>query len=624
MPTIADAANQAFSAYATGDLAQAEWWDRQVLQYEPNRSDILNLLGGICHQSGDINAAIGWYREALDAEPNNAETYNNLGVALQVLGHLDTALAQFEAAIALRPDYPQAFFNLGNALMADGQISVAQAAYERALKLKPDYTSARNNLAYLFQAIDAPQQAIRLYRQSLLETPNAPRIRMNLANLLQEQGNFEGARLQYQQACELDPNNADLFYNLARLHEAQGDISKAIPTYYQALKLNPQQAESHHNLGRLLSDERPTEALAHLQQAITYQPDSEQAFNSIGKLWQQQCEIEAAIASFQQAIKLDPDFADAHVNLAQALLLQGDYQRGFTEYHWRWQSAAFLQTQLPRHRSIPSWDGSDLTNKRILLWAEQDLSTALLFIRHVPLIVAQAGAVVVECDRELMPLFQQLPGVETVIERGDRATLDSLAKSDYQASLIQIAEQLNTTVETIPKLPNWSQLIAKPSINQSPNQTPNRSLKKIGLILDARIQNATMPIEQQKQLLNNLRQIEAVSVVRLISVNGLQTQTETSPETSPDLDILIYDDFSTAASAIASLDLVITTDNPIAHLAANLGQPTWILLPFSPVWHWMLDRADSPWYPSARLFRQDSSGNWDSILRSVINAIEAM
>jgi tetratricopeptide (TPR) repeat protein len=573
MPTLTDAITKAFQSVQDGNLEQAEWWCRQALQVEADRPEILNLMGSLCHRTGRSNEAIAWYRDAISANPNYAEAYNNLGVVLHELDHLDIALAQFEAAIVLQPDYTQAYFNFGNALTAEGQLPEAAIVYQKALELQPDFTAARNNLAHLQQSIGEYQSAIALYRQSIAQDPDSANAHMNLANLLQEQGNLDGAMVHYKSAIQIEPRNPNLLYNLALACERSGEPTQAIEIYYQALKFDSRHAESHHQLGGLLQADRPAEALAHLQQAINYQPDFAEAYNRIGLLWQSRMELSAAIASFQQAIDLDPDFADAQLNLAKALLQTGDYPRGFAAYEARWESQTYLTTQLPRHRSMPQWDGSDLNGKRILLWGEQGIGATLQFIRYIAPIAALDAEIVLECEAALVELLQNLPGIQQIIPRGE-----AVPQCDYQSSLISLAKTLNTTLETIPQSPNFGI-----------NLTPNPTIQRIGIAVNPDCQ--AMLVEQLGAIAN--------------------------------LEIIELTDNADSAT-IATLDLVIATDNPTAHLAASLGQQTWMLLEFSPHWTWLDDRSDSPWYPTVRLFRQSAAGNWVGAIGDCVQVLRSL
>jgi tetratricopeptide (TPR) repeat protein len=594
-PTIATATNNAFQCFEQGDLDRAAWWCHQVLQFDPNQASVLNLLGSVCYRNGQLMRAIGWYREAIDAQPTYAESYNNLGVALQDLGQWDTALAQFEAAIEVAPNDPKAYYNLGNWLEKDGQHAGAIAAYERALSLNPAYNAARNNLAYLQQSIGNTQQAAQLYRQTLAQDPSSTIAHMNLANLLQEQGNLEGAMVHYELVGQLTPNHPDLAYNLAIVHQNRGEFAPAIQQYYRALQQNSHHAASHYQLGVLLRFDRPIEALAHLQQAITYQPENSAAYHQIGLLWRDRLDLTAAIASFRTSLELDPDEAAVQVDLGETLLLMGDYPAGFTAYEWRWQSPAFLHRQLPRHPSQPRWDGKAALDKTILLWAEQGIPEALQCLRYVPVVMGLSASVIVECDRQLVTLFQTLCPEVQVIAKGD-----DLPAFDYQCPFLSLPLVLGTTIATIPSL-SPTDLITDPV---------NDDVYRIGIAWADRTihgedQGNSLPLAQ---LLAEFKEREQVEIYNL---QPYCTDAEKSLLAAHLVINVASQDQLDVAKTISRLDAIVTVDGEIAHLSGLINpQKTKVMLSFLPNWCWGISNKTTPWYDNLQIFRQSTPGNW--------------
>jgi tetratricopeptide (TPR) repeat protein len=446
MSQISHAISNAFTAFDQRNWTQTEWWGRQVLQYEGFRQDVLVLVGAACYQQGKLTEAIAWYREALALDPNYAEAYKNLGVAALDLGEIDTALAQFEAAVVLDPHDAQSRYNLGNAFWANGQIPEAIRLYEIALDLQPDYPAAQNNLATILQSIGQEQPALRLYRKTLQQSPNNLTARINLANLLQTQGNHDGAMVHYQKALALNPAHPDLAYNLARNYEGLGNAPAAIETYYLALKRQPNHAPSHSALGMLLRSSDLSRATAHLQQAISYSPEVALYYDQIGQLWLEQDALPSAIASFRQAIQLEPELAEAHLHLARALFRAGEWRSGFAEYEWRWKAEAFLQTQLPRHLALAPWQGEDLTGKRLLVWTEQGDGEALVGLRLLSRFLLSAmTAVVVECAESQVEWFRVMPGVAVVVRGGE------IPACDFQVAILSLGDRLG--LGELPPLP---------------------------------------------------------------------------------------------------------------------------------------------------------------------------
>jgi tetratricopeptide (TPR) repeat protein len=593
-PTIATATNNAFQCFEQGDLDRAAWWCHQVLQFDPNQAPVLNLLGSVCYRNGQLMRAIGWYREAIDAQPTYAESYNNLGVALQDLGQWDTALAQFEAAIEVAPNDPKAYYNLGNWLEKDGQHAGAIAAYERALSLDPAYSVARNNLAYLQQSIGNTQQAAQLYRQTLAQDPSSSIAHMNLANLLQEQGNLEGAMVHYEQVGQLTPNHPDLAHNLAIVHQNRGEFDRAVQQYYLALQQNSRHAASHYQLGVLLRFDRPMEALAHLQQAITYQPENSAAYHQIGLLWRDRLDLTAAIASFRTSLELDPDEADVQVDLGETLLLMGDYPAGFAAYEWRWQSPTFLQRQLLRHPSRPRWDGKSAPGKTILLWAEQSIPAAMQFLRYVPVVMALGATVIVECDRQLVTLFQALCPEVQVIAKGD-----DLPAFDCQCPFLSLPLVLGTTIDSIPSL------ISADSITDRVND----GVYRIGIAwadrsIDGEDQGNSLLLAQLLAALKQREQVEIYNLQRYC------TDAEKSLLAAHSVIDVASQDHLDMAKTIGRFDAIVTVDGEIAHLSGLINpQKTKVMLPFLPNWCWGISSQMTPWYDDLQIVRQLTPGN---------------
>ncbi|NJM46435.1 MAG: tetratricopeptide repeat protein [Alkalinema sp. RU_4_3] len=363
-------------------------------------------------------------------------------MALLDLGEIDTALAQLQAAVVLAPRDPQARYNLANGFWANQQIPEAIRLYEIALDLQPDYPAAQNNLATMLQAMGQAQTAIALYRKTLSTDPNNINARMNLANLLQQQENYDGAMVHYEKALSLNPAYPNLAYNLARNYEGMGRKAEAIETYYLSLQQQPSHAPSHSAVGMLLAD--PTRALAHLQQAITYAPDVALYYYQIGQLWMNQEALPSAIASFRQAIKLEPEFAEAHWRLGEALFQVGEWRSGFASYEWRWKAEEFLTKQLPRHWAIAPWQGEPLENKRLLVWTEQGDREALMGLRMVPGVLALGGSIVVECLPSQVEWFRCLDGVEVIVQG------ESVGNCDFQVPILSLGDRLK--LETLPEM----------------------------------------------------------------------------------------------------------------------------------------------------------------------------
>lgn len=603
MLTLADAIEAAFEAFRQGDWDRAEWMAHQVMQVEPDHPILLNLLGSVYYQRGNLPEAIVHYMAATDVKPNYAEAYSNLGAAFQAIGHYESALEALRRAIDLEPKDAYAHFNYGNVLAVVGQAEEALAAYHTALDLNPDFPQALTNLGNLQQTLGDLEAATATFRKVVALTPDDASAQINLANVLQEKGNYELAIGHYQRAAELRPYDPKLHFNLGTLHHGMGKLDSAKLYYLLALQLDSHHAESHHNLALILETEGQTDlAIAHLQQAISYKPDYAAAYNQLGLLWQARGELTAAIGCFREAVDFKPELAEAHLNLSRALLRAGQWQTGFAEYEWRWKAGSVLQTQIPRHRKLTRWDGQPLADRKLVVWAEADLGETLQLVRFLPMVAQRGAQVILECDRSLVPILQTVAGVSQVIARGTPLPSDC----QVQIPLGSVPHLLEITAATLPTDPYLTSLVNPAS------RPPAKKSRKPRLGLVWRSQDT--PEALQIPLDRLLAALEPIS--NDFSLHSLQPQLTPEEQTQLEqagIPILPSNTPEETAIALADLDHVLSLESPIAQLTAALGKPVWILLPTLPHWVWMHDRETTPWYPSARLFRQKEATLEDAL-----------
>jgi len=635
-------------------------------------------LGHQKQQQTEFGGAIECYERAIAIDPNYAAAYSNLGVVKQQIGRLPEAIAHYRQALAIDRNLAETASNLGSALAEAGENEEAIAEYERALSLNPNCAEALINLGLLREEQGDVAEAVSLYEQAIQVNPNCAAAYLNLGIALCQKGEEGEAIANYQRAIAIEPNYADALHHLAYALIGQGKLASAIAYYDRALALQPDLAETDLALGSWLSNQDKLDvALAFCQQAIQKLPASAQARCNLGIVLQKQGKIEDAIACYQQALSLKPDFPEAlnnlgkafeevgkmaeaidcyrraielkpgylnplnslasalhdrgffadaitcysqavkfnvghpesHLNLGLALLLAGDFQRGFCEYEWR---LLVQQKQFPRHNfQQPVWDGKDLQGKTILLCPEQGLGDAIQFIRYADLVKQKNGRVIVWCLPQLQHLFAQVSAIDGLIVNPEDAP-------DFQvrAQLMSLPHILGTTLETVPaKIPY---LAPPPGWECSIENTPNL---KVGIVWSGNPKNSQ----------NNVRSLPLNLLTKLLDIPGadfysLQKEMTADEiallEQMPVSDLSSYlHDFADTAAAISALDLVISVDTSVAHLAGALGKPVWIFLCFVPDWRWMLQREDSPWYPTARLFRQSTAGDWEGVLEQASFAL---
>ena len=603
-----------------GELVEAIANYRQALAIEPNLAEVLSNLGSALADAGETTEAIAAYDRALILNPNCAEALINLGLAREVQGELAEAINCYQQAIQLNPNSAEAYLNLGIALEKQGDkegearefYAEAIANYQRAIAIHPNYFEALHNLAYASIRQGNIADAIAYYERSTALQPSLAETLINLGNSLQQQGKLDEALAVCQQAIQKLPSNAQAHCNLGIVFHKQGKIANAIACYQQALSLKPDFAEALNNLGKAFEEEgKMADAIDCYNRAIDLQPNNINSFNGLGNILQQQGKIADAVACYSQGVDYNVTHPEAHLNLALALLLVGDFERGFYEYEWR---LLVKEKQFPANNFMqPFWDGKDLDGKTILLCPEQGLGDAIQFIRYADLVKQKGGQVIVWCLPHLKRLFEQVSGIDQLI-----INPESAPDFDVRAQLMSLPHLLGTTSASIPaKVPY---LAPPPGVEFTINETDNF---KVGIVWSGNPKNSQ----------NKLRSFPLNSLLKLLDIPGVDfysLQKDISEEQVAwleqmqitDLSVYLHD-FADTAAAILALDLVICVDTSVAHLAGALGKPVWILLCFTPDWRWMLEGEESPWYPTARLWRQEKAGDWEEVFERLAVALKA-
>ncbi|NTV49853.1 MAG: tetratricopeptide repeat protein [Geobacteraceae bacterium] len=425
------------------------------------------------------------------------------------------------------------------------------------------------------------------------------------SDLLQT-GEAAEALLRFQDARKIAPSNATLnLYTGAALHDL-GDYEGAIASYRLALESAPEVGEVHNNLGNsLMALGRFAEAADCFLRASEIMPTSPVPRAARASALQAMGNVDEAEADCRMAVAIDPFFAAAHWNLALNLLLQGQYAEGWREYEWRWQKPDF--TSPVRYSDVPLWDGSPLNGRTILLHAEQGFGDAIQFVRYAPLVALRGGNVVLECHPQLVSLFQGAGGIQAVVPFGS-----PLPTFSFQVPLLSLPRIFETSLQNIPsdcpylsvaeeRRKRWSVLVSAYPLGL-----------RVGLVWAGK----NYPDPLRSSCLAELAPLASGSITffSLQLGNGAE-EAKTSPAGMKLVDLTDQiHDFADTAALIEQLDLVISIDTAVAHLAGALGKATWLLLPYAPDWRWLLERSDSPWYPTMQIFRQEKPGDWGGVI----------
>ncbi len=531
--------------------------------------------------------------------------HHNLGNILRARDRPAEALSCYEHAIALAPESVDTLYNLGNICLDLGRAERALAFFERALRLRPDAFELHNNFGTALQHLGRLDEAVACYRRALALRPDAVETLDNLAAALRAQGQLDAAQSCYERALALRPKRVESHIGLGVVLRDRGLLEEAVARYERALALMPDHPETRNNLGVALVDlGRPEEATAHYERALAARPDRAETHNNLGIALGRQRRHGEALACYGRALALKPGYAEAHFNRSHALLLTGQLDEGWQEYEWR-----FAVARYDRKFDRPLWSGKPLAGQSILIHAEQGFGDTLQFVRFVPIVAERGGRVVLEVPEPLVRLIRTVAGVSQVVAAGD-----PLPGFDCHCPLLSLPRVLQTNLATIPAAVPYLSVPAEAAAAWA-ERIATAPGRRVGIVWAGTTVGAI-----------DLRVLRPLWEVAGISWFSLQVG-----DRSRDISLLdglqIADlspwlaDFAETAAAVRHLDLVISVDTSVAHLAGALGRPTWLVLPYAPDWRWLLDRQDSPWYPTARLFRQKKAGDWSCAAGEVAAAL---
>jgi tetratricopeptide (TPR) repeat protein len=641
--TIPQALERAASACRSGAWADAEQLCRLVLAASPGSFDALHLLGVTMARSGRTAEAVALLGAASAANPRSAEAAHSLALAQAQSGAVDAALASFDRAralapargaviesdasallasagrhadalarcdraLAIDPALPAAHYNRGNALRALARPAEAAAAYERALALDPGLASAHGNLAAVLVELDRPAEALAHCEQALALAPDYVDALANRGKLLLALDRPGDALASLDAALARAPQHADALQSRGTALRRLGRVDEALASYESALACDPRHADACNNRGTLLAElDRHEEALACYERALELAPRHAEAHYNRGNALRDLERYPEAVASYDAALACAPAHVSAAWNRSLVKLAVGDFADGWRNYERRWDTVQ----QAPYRRTFASarWTGdAPLAGQRILLHAEQGFGDTLQFCRYVPRVAALGAQVLLEVQAPLVPLLAGLAGAAQVIAAGD-----PLPAFDWHCPLLSLPLAFHTDLGSIPA--DVPYLAADPArVAAWRTRLGPRSAPRIGFACRGRPTHGD----------DRRRSLPVAALAALVERGGdwicLQPDVD-ARELQPLANVRSFaadlPDFAETAALVAQMDVVVTVDTSVAHLAGALGKPVWILLPTNADWRWLTGRDDSPWYPTARLFRQPAMGDWASVIARV-------
>lgn len=616
MPELSQVFATAMQHYQAGRLHEAEVLCRQVLAAAPDEPTAWYLLGLLAAQAGQPQAAMALIQRALVLKPDLAEAHGNLATIYFQQGLLGEAISHYQRALESGPPQAEILNNLGNAFSRLGDKGNAIACYRRALELRPDSAELHNNLANACFEQGMLNESVSFFKRSLELKPDFAEAHNNLGVLFRELGEFDEAVNCGYRALALKPNYVEAYNNIAAAHWKAGRLEVGADYARRALELHPGYADAHTNLGNILRDQGAFgDAESLYRRAIELNPGSFDSHNSLGALLLAQGLYEEAAASFHRSLELKSDFVGARWNRSLLMLLHGDFECGWPEYEWRWRTSGTRAREFPQ----PQWDGSAPAGRVVLLHAEQGFGDTFQFVRYAKLIKNLGAKVVVECQMPLVNVLRGCDGIDYVCARGD-----ALPAFDCHVAMMSLPLIFRTSLQNIPTDNPYIHADATAVARWRERLQPIQGFR-IGINWHGRgghgnFRRRDIPIERMLSL-------GAVSNVHLVCLQKEMDSKESSAIAaakvfSPGADFdSSHGAFVDTAAILANLDLVITSDTAVAHLAGALGVAVWCALPYSPDWRWLLHRSDSPWYPTMRLFRQKQPGDWAEVFEEMQAAL---
>jgi hypothetical protein len=566
------------------------------------------------YQSGRMEEAVALFSELHELYPEDAQILTGLGTIALQLGMLEEGVRFLEKSLEINPDQPSVFSNRGIGLASLGRLNEAVYCYDQAILLKPDYANAYNNRGIALRAMGRYDEALSSYDSAVNCKPDYPEAYYNLGNILQDIGRKEEAEASYSQAIMHAPGYVQAYDNRGNVLKALGRLEEALADYDHAISLAPGYAQVYGNRGNVLKDlGRLDEALGSYDRAITIDPLNEEVHNNKGMVLQDMGLLKEALACYEHAAKIKPEYAPAYWSMALLKLLAGDYDEGWKLYEWRWKDS---QKDKVRVFSQPLWLGVEaLKGKALLIYAEQGLGDSIQFCRYALMAASQGARVVLEVPAPLSGLMATLGTGINVVEKGG-----ALPDFDYQCPIMSLPLAFKTTLSSVPATVPY--LHADPSKRQQWQQRLGAKGRfRVGLVWSGRPEhkndhNRSIPLKLLEPLLQLPMEFHALQKEIRSEDAHLLTSFDQVRWHGADLQ-----DFTDTAALMDEMDVVISVDTSVAHLAGAMGKPVWILLPYAPDFRWLLQRGDRPWYPTARLFRQPAMNDWISVIEGVKTAL---
>ncbi len=621
--------------------------DTQNLDYK--NSDYLYEKGIAYLQKGMYLKASNHFKKSIEISESSSEAHYHLAYCYQFLKKYELAIEEYQKTLETNPLKKDAINNSGVIFTNQGKFEEAEKCFKLVLKFYPDCIDTLINFGNLKFKLNEFENAIELYSKALVPDVNNPVVYFNIGNCYLETKNFEKAIQNYETTLVLEPQHQGAINNLGLAYYKLKKLDISLQHFNKALELFPEHAICYLNIGNIYRDLKKYDlALLNYNKALEKDPgiklanvyiadvlcdtgkyeEAEKYYNlatgdrtskalsftnlSLDMMGQRR--FKEALRYCSVALTVDENIPEVHYNRSHIYLLQGKFEKGWEEYEWRLKRPDYPKRELKK----PFLQTENISGKIILVYGEQGLGDSIQFVRYLPMLKEKGAVVIFECDKQLTSLFKNLNGIDRLVEKNKNKEPDF--NYDYHIPLLSLPYYFRTDLDNIPKEKEYLSVDQSLVELWSKNITGKNTIKA-GIVWAG---NPTHTNDKN-------RSCSLKTFIPFLSVPGIDFYSLQKGSASDQLDNCkeqitnIAEKINTledTAAIISNLDLVITIDSSVAHLAGALGKPVWVLIPFLPDWRWMLDRKDSPWYPSMKLFRQQNTGQWNGVIMEVKNNLE--
>ena len=649
--------NYGKSCFALGRHQDALSHYDHALNLNPNNYEAWSNKGFILNTLDRFTESYQAFERALTLNPNHFEAFNNKGISLHALGRYEEALSEYDKALSIKSNYSEALNNKGISLHALGRYEEALSEYDKALSIRSSYWEALINKGITFHSLKLFDNALLNFDTALNVNPDSPLAWFNRGLLLFSQKNYDEALSDYDKALAINPNYYEAINNKGLVLKHKKRYIEALEYFDLAIKIYPNRYDGHSNRTGLLYDIKEyqsaliecnkalslkpnfyepynhrglifiglgqhNEAIKNFDIALGLDPNNHEVWNNRGFALHQLNRNTESIEHYNKALSLKPDYYDALWNKSLAMLIEGNYEEGLPLYENRWKSEKVLMTIGGLKKfDAPLWLGQDsLKNKTILIYAEQGLGDYIQLCRYVHLLANEGANVILKVPKVLIKLLENLKNICQIFCEGDE-----LPSFDYHCPIMSLPLAFKTTLKSIPHIPNYLNLEIDPEmILQWQTKLGFSKKPLVGLVWSGNIShhndhNRSIPLKNILDYLPN--QLDYICLQKEIRPSD-----QSILDSNPHIFNFANDlhDFTDTAALIQCLDLMITVDTSVAHLGGALGVKTLLLLPYAPDWRWLLNREDSPWYPSMKLYRQKEIGDWNGVIDQVASDLKLL